>query len=238
MAFNCVPFLNWYANGYCIQWGSDRAVGMQGPMPIGTFSKRAFLSGLCLTVLSIMGFFALFAVMPLTWIPFIGLPIIIVFGCFVDMFKGLAVMRMAMFDRFGEAFELSDIVQKSRRRMGSLFASACVPGIIVGAVLWIIVFILLVSSMARVRYSSDTMSWAYNHMADIQSFASDPVGYIMRLLIAFSIWITVLSLLFKFFTGFAQAWSFRALGHWIERYAPEWKAQARQGRPDEPTAQR
>ncbi|MCD8316925.1 MAG: zinc-ribbon domain-containing protein [Eggerthellaceae bacterium] len=222
MIMSCVPVLNFYVSGYALKWGADAARGERKSLPRNNFDKNTLLSGVYYAILSIILVIANVWMLAVASIPVVGIIIDVVVDLFATVFISLAAVRMVLYKAFGEAFELSAIFNGYGRKLGSLFAAGCVPTIIIDAICIVIAFIcfLIVVNFASGALYYSAMSYSYSYDYDI-------IDSILSLLGGSFFLILFIYFLFLFLGGFAQVWTMRAVGHWIDRYAPDWVEEAK-----------
>lgn len=225
MVMNCVPVLNFFAQGYNLQWGAQAARGDAQPLPRGVFGKKTILAGLLFAAINLLGGIAGVVLLAFNIIPFVGFIIVGVANLFIGTFVSLAAMRMMVYRSFGEAFELSELCAKFKKSFGSLFAAACVPGIIAGVLLFLIMALVMAALVLASMAGGSAGYYGYGYGAS--SFAYDPVGFTFVLLSMFGGAMLFAFVLALFAYGFADLWSMRAVGHWVARNAPEWVEEAR-----------
>lgn len=218
---NCVPILNCFSLGYMLQWGADASRGTNPTLPKGAFDLHCFLSGLFYGILSLLMSIGLLWTVVLGFIPIIGWIASIAISLFATTFTMLAAMRMAVYKRFGKAFDLSELFRKYKSSLGSLFAAAIVPNIAVG--ICILVLVLLIVGAGGAFWASSMPSLGY-----MTSYAASD-NMLNTLLVgagAGIILIVLVALLAVFCYGFAQLWALRAVGVWVSRNAAEWQQEA------------
>lgn len=217
MVMKCVPILGFHVTGYGLEWSADAARGsVSTQLPQGNFSTRTFLTGLFAAILGLLFGIANVWLLALAAIPVLGWVIPIAVLVFGSALYTLACVRMALFGRFGQAFQLSDLFSAYKRGVGSLVAAVVLPVVIVNAIYFLIVLLfgdgtavgLFLTSLRGSTYGAA-------HMAS-------PVGTLFGLGALF----VVLCLIGQFLNGFAEIWSFRAAGIWVRRNAPEWASEA------------
>lgn len=225
MVMNCVPVLNFFAQGYNLQWGAQAACGDAQPLPRGVFGKKTILAGLLFAAINLLGGIAGVVLLAFNIIPFVGFIIVGIANLLIGTFVSLAAMRMMVYRSFGEAFELSELCAKFKKSFGSLFAAACVPGIIAGVLLFLIMALVMAALVLASMAGGSAGYYGYGYGAS--SFAYDPVGFTFVLLSMFGGAMLFAFVLALFAYGFADLWSMRAVGHWVARNAPEWVEEAR-----------
>lgn len=172
--------------------------------------------------------------------------LLVVVGIFTLLFVAPAIvaceMRLAVTGVLEKGLNVKVVWDTFRKAMGSCIASAIVPGIVVGIVSFIVTAIInalttaiiagAVTGMARGAYygSSYGSNWSTNMLyslmsGNIQGLISLFTGTALIMLFVFLL-IYVISCLFNLF---ASLWSYRAMGHWAARNAPEWAAESEEG---------
>lgn len=221
---NCVPVLNFFVAGYSAKWGANVASGVREPLPTGNFTKHTFIVGVFISLLNILMIIANIWLFVLNFIPLIGFIIVFIVNLFASAFFALAVMRMTIRRKLGAAFDLSEIMKRYKTRVGSLVASAVVPGIITTIVFALVaMLILLICSGIAMRgigmYGGSSYSSMMYMFADM---SYNPVGAAIALVSALGVVIFILVALYLFLDAFANVWSMRAVGHWVSQNAPQW----------------
>lgn len=225
MVMNVVPILNLFATGYILQWGADASRGIHQTLPKERFDLRCFLTGLFYFFLSMLLAVASFWTGILALIPIVGWIAMVVIPLFANAFLAMAGMRMAIFGRFGAAFELSDLFSKYKRRLGQLFAASFVPSLIVVAVVCVLLGILALGSCSAGSgiLGTGMRGFSYGYYPSPEMMGMALMGTGVGLF--FFVLILVVTV---FFAGFAQVWTLRAVGIWAARVAPEWQEEAAQ----------
>lgn len=200
---NCVPILNFVATGYMLQWGRKAAYRTGDPMPSGIFAERAFTMGFFAFVVSLVWSVVLSVAAVVVLIPLVGLVYFVALA-FAAAFLGLALMRMCMMDRLGGAFDLSNIWQMFRRNMGGAMAACWIPGLLACAVslaVYLVMFLALGSSafaLATGDFAAVSLGLGGIAVTIVCYYVMGVAGVVASLV------------------------SYRALGYWIGRHAPEW----------------
>lgn len=222
MVMNVVPVLNLFVTGYLLQWGADASRGIHRTLPTARFDLRCFLTGLFYLIMSLLMTVASIWTGMLAIIPVLGWIAMAVIPLFANAFLAMAGMRMALFGRFGAAFELSDLFAKYKRSLGSLFAATFVPNLIVVVVVLALVCILMFGSCSA---GSGIMDMIMSGPSGSRS-NGDIMGMLMMGTGVGLLFVMIIVVFAVFFAGFAQVWSMRAVGIWAARVAPEWQEQA------------
>ncbi len=220
MVMNCVPVLNLYSSGYILQWGSGAARGKVGSLPTDSFDRRTILLGLVPFLLSLLFFLGASVLTLFCIIPILGYIVFIVGVVMANAFYYMALMRVGATGKIASAFDLSELFRVYRKKLGSLVFATLIPGILGGLVTFaIIVIIFAIVSLfnypALASMSSYTQSYFMsNPVALIGMSASYLVAFVIAFIVAFLM------------EGFVELWTMRAVGHWVNRTAPEWAAEA------------
>ena len=233
MVMNCVPVLNLFVSGYSFQWGAEAASGKPKPLEKGTFSKKTFVLGLIALLLGILLSMGVFPFAVFSFIPFVGIILMVVANWFATAFCYLSMIRVGVVGKLGAAFDLSELFRTYRKNLGGLFAAAVVPGLIACVIVVVIAVILLFiawaggaaafGSSAYPSYSYDYM-YGYDYSYGYGSYSS-PYA-ILAFLGGFTVGVIFIIALALFLGGLANLWSMRAVGHWVKRNAPQWASEA------------
>lgn len=238
---NLVPFMNFGTIGYAQQWGVDAAKGNRETLPQKIFSNKTFLTGgiefvtwtaqgFVYVVLSIIVTCLLFG------IPFLGFIIglaVTVFGWFWNSFITLSSMRGALKFDLGEGFQIKKITNVFKRNVGGAFCAYFVPSILCGLICGLIIFIFVcifigaltpvIMSLGSIfsgnSSSSSNPLAMYNNIMNIFSM----IGTIFSIgTVAVVIVVLIIAFITCFMGAFEKLLRYRAMGHWIARFAPEW----------------
>lgn len=222
---NAVPILNFVTVGYILRWARQLATGARLPMPKGLFVDRAFVIGFFATVLYLISYFVSgIATAIVGWVPLLGALAAFAFSIFFGMFVDASVVRMAIVDRFGAAFDLGKVWRAYKRSLGGLFCASVVPLIVAGIAIVAVVVVYAIVLTIFVGSGAVSVSIYSSHHAVHENIASAlfatgaGVGTIVATVV---LWIFVAMAL-----AVAQLVSLRAIGHWVVRVAPDWCAEA------------
>lgn len=223
---NFIPILNWIIPGYCMRWSRQLVFGKVEDMPKSLFCNRAFINGVFAFVIGLVVAIALWICnLILGFIPIIGWIAIIVLAFFAVMFEYLCYMRAAVADSLGAGFQLSKIWDTFTRNMGSLFCAAVVPNLIIGIITAIVVTIVLSIGMAIVLGGSifDLIDLIDSYSTYSNSRAGVYIAQLVMQIILSMIPVAIIAgYLGGIGTSLAQLLTFRAMGHWVSRYASDW----------------
>lgn len=219
-----VPILNWIVSGYCMRWSRQLILGKIEHMPKEIFGNRNFINGVYMFVISLVfGLVGAIAAGILGFIPILGWIAGIAISIFVSMFMYVASMRAAIADRLGAGFDISQIWQTSKNNLGSLFVISFVPSLIIGLIIGLIG--LIIASIAFVGMSGDILNVIYAYdMYDYYDYYYSPeiissiLGLVGMAIPAF----LLIYIIGCFGEAFAVLLTYRAMGHWVARYASDW----------------
>lgn len=223
---NFIPILNWIIPGYCMRWSRQLVFGRVEDMPKNIFCNRAFVNGVFAFVLGlVIGIVLWICDMILGFIPIIGWIAIIVLSFFAVMFEYLCYMRAAVADSLGAGFQLSKIWEAFTRNLGSLFCATIVPGLIIGIITGIVVTIVISIGIAIVV--GGNIFDLIDLIDYYSSFSSSRAGIyvaqtIIQLILSMIPVIIIASYIGGIGTSLTQLLTFRAMGHWVSRYASDW----------------
>ena len=227
---NAVPILNFVTIGYILRWARQIATGVRLPMPKGLFVDRAFVVGFFATVIYLISYFVMgIATVFVGWVPLLGALAAFAFSIFFGMFVDASVVRMAVVDRFGAAFDFGKVWRAYKRSLGSLFCASVVPLIVMGIVIVAVAVVYAIVLAVFVGSGAVSFSIYSSHHAFYEGIASAlfttgaGVGTVVATVV---LWVLVAMV-----RAVAQLVSLRAIGHWAMRVAPDWAAEApeRQG---------
>lgn len=218
---SCVPILNFFVLGYAMRWSRQLFLGRVEPMPQQIFGSRMFVNGFFAFVfmlvvsicLSICGFI-------LDFIPILGVIAYLALALFASAFEYVAVMRIAVADRLGAGFDLAQVWQTCKRNVSALCCATIVPALIIGAVTMVIVFALsLIIGLPLLgglfEYANSITSSYYS---DVQAF-----NLVMGVLAIMLPLFLVVYIVASFISAFQHVLIMRATGHFVARYAQDWK---------------
>ncbi len=213
----CVPILNFYVNGYAMRWSRELFLGKVAPMPDRIFGNRMFINGFFAFIigllLSIVG--GLCSAL-LGAVPIVGAICGVAIYLVIALFQYIAVLRTAIADRLGAAFDIAQIWRTCWRNLGALLCATIVPILIYTAVVFVIVFALMVIVGLPL----------IGTIAEIGVYGSS--SYAAALLSLMGALIPVFLICYIvgcFLDAFLTLLTTRATGHYVARYAQDWKAE-------------
>lgn len=234
-----IPILNFVVIGYCMRWARQLPMGKIASMPKDLFGNRNFVDGFYgFVIMLVFSLVCGIAGSIIGLVPIIGWLAGMVLVVLMQMFMNVAIMRTAVADRLGAGFDLSQIWYSFKSNMGSLFCISFVPGAIIAIVVSIIAMMVIMISLLSV--GGDLLG--YLAMADPYgnggfgygpgSYNYSSYGYypdsLQSLMIFAGIFATFLPALLIIYvvgciaTAFQYVLVYRAMGHWVARYASDW----------------
>lgn len=220
---SCVPILNFTATGYTLNWAREVPYGGRTPLPKGIVTGKNFELGFYAFVLSLVFSLGLGVVsVLLAFIPLLGWLASVALSLAVSMFLVLLQVRLGMSQQLGEGFNVSKAWGAMKRNWTSLFCAAVVPELIVGfvggTVLTIVMMIGMGVAIVPVAAVGASGSAAIGGAAVAGLAAMGFIGVVLFI---------ACIVVFVIFVAIAQLITFRAVAHWVGRYAPEWTAEFR-----------
>lgn len=215
---NCVPILNFVTSGYILNWAREVPFGGRTPLPKSIVNGKNFEIGFyAFLVALVIGLVSAVASGILAFIPLIGWIAIIALSFFLAMIEVLSFTRIGMTQQLGEGFKVGAIFSVIKRNWTGLLCAAVVPQLIVGfviSIVWTIAVILMLPALftgigALLSYSTLEIAGAL-----LAAFGAMGIFGIVVFLIA---WVVTFMLM-----AVAQIISYRAVAHWVGRYASEW----------------
>lgn len=216
---NCVPVLNFFSQGYLLNWSREVPFGGKTQMPKKYFSGKNFEIGFYFFLISLV--FALvvgIASAVIGWIPLVGWFAALALSFGASMFVQACSMRMAMMQQLGDGFSIGRVWQMVKRNWTGLFCAAVVPGIVAGLVISVIALIAMFLGLGAIVPVAMMDPYSYGSSA-----AAGMVGALGVVGVLAMLAIMVLCLVVEFFASLV---TIRAVAHWVGRYAPEWASEA------------
>lgn len=235
---NAIPFLNYGVTGYTQQWGKEIAKGKREIMPKQIFSNKTFLSGLFEYVVfaaygAVLFVASLILLALLGWVPVVGviIPIsIIVFTWFWNGYVSLSAMRTTVTMDLGRGFDTKKLFASFKKNVGGIFVAYFIPSLLCGIICLLIIsiFIAIFAGGVFAAFSSFVPAMGYgvpaaavNNLGGVIAGLFATGGITLVLVIIFCVFVCF------FMSGFEKLLRYRALGHWISRYASEWNKEAK-----------
>ena len=223
---NLVPVLGWYVSGYMLQWGASAGDGAEG-LPRRSFSRSTLWLGFLYGVLGLLGGLAAAGLFYVGVIPVLGAIFLFCWGVVVSVYTTVAGVRMAIKGNFGAAFDLSEIVEAFKRDPWGAIVAVFVPGLVAGAIVCVLAMLLLTAAAGSLYASS---YYLYSGSYYGNGYGLDPLSTVGSVLGILGPAIVIVALVAAFVGTFAQLWSVRAVGVWVDRNAPQWKHVSRDDR--------
>ncbi|WP_295997768.1 hypothetical protein [uncultured Adlercreutzia sp.] len=217
----CVPILNFVVTGYLLFWAREVPFGGRTPLPANMVTGKNFEFGFYGFVLSlVVGIASAVVSGVLGWVPLIGVLVEIAVMLAVAVALMLMQMRMIMGLNLGDGFNLKDMWDKARRNWGQLLVVSIVPELVAAVILMAVGTVVALFTTLVIFGSAAPTIGAMSSVAD-PSFAQvmSLMGAIAGPMIVCTLIVYVVGCLI---VTPAQVLSYRAMGHWVARYAPEW----------------
>lgn len=220
---SCVPILNFFVLGYAMRWSRQLFLGKVEPMPQRIFGNRMFVNGFFAFVFTlVLGICVGICGFILEFIPILGMVAYLALALFASAFEYVAIMRIAVADRLGAGFDLAQVWQTCKRNFSALCCATIVPALIIGAITAVIVFALsLIIGLPLLgglfEYANSITSSYYS---DLQAF-----NLIMSVFMVMLPLFLVIYIVASFISAFQQVLIMRATGHFVARYAQDWKSE-------------
>ncbi len=250
---NIVPILNFFVTGYAMKWGSQLPRDEVLPMPNKIVSEGVFKNGFFAFIISlIVGIVGGIIAGILNLIPVLGVILGIAVYLFLDLFKYLSIMRIAIWDNLGKGFDVKTIFRHIfTGNFGALFCATVLPGIIIWAAISFISLALVAifalptinELMTGIQYAQMGQSSLYG-MGGLGSSMMDPFSMMFGFNPMMSMYSSMapamiqgaimalvpLMMFIYFITSFLQALTYlltlRATGHYVARFCRDWTTSA------------
>lgn len=228
MLLNLVPILGWYAQGYMLEWAIQADDGAQG-LPKPRFTRTTLWRGFLYAALSLLGGIIGLGFTLLFKIPLVGILLYIAWMILVSVFVAMAGVRMTAKDSFGAAFDLSDLWDQFKQAPWGVILAVFVPGLIVGVIMAVIYTAVFASSF----YSLGSLLESLAYMGSSASYMGYGLGaagletllnMLLGSLAAVGFGAAVATLVQTVLSTIAQLWCLRAVGVWMSRLDPDWRA--------------
>lgn len=218
----CVPILNFFVAGYAMRWSRELFLGKVSSMPQRIFGPRTFVNGFFAFVLQLVVSLVVGIVgVILEFIPFVGVIVYLLLAIFVSAFEYLAIMRIAVADRLGAGFDLEQLWRTGKRNFGTLCCATIVPLLIIEAIVMVICLavglIMGIPLMGVIAEMASASTYSY-YYSDAQAIA-----LVMQVLTIMLPMLLVMYVVMCFFSAFMTVLVMRATGHYVARYAGDWK---------------
>lgn len=221
-AMRSLPILNFFELGYALQWGASAWRNGARAMPKQAFDKDAFLTGLFYCLLTWLLQIGTVWLAVCNVIPIAGTVLWIILLLQAFVFLQIAALRMALFKRFGAAFDMSEIFKKLRLKRTGLYKAALVPmtisTIIIVAMFLVVLIISLLMGLALNAGSAAAGS-------DANLMALFAVSF-SRAMWFYAVIMVLVSIVSLFVLVLGEVWTFRAVGYWCDYYAFDWICEA------------
>lgn len=234
---NLIPFMSFGTIGFAQQWGVDVAKGKRETMPNKIFSNKSFLSGLIEYLTWLMHGFVYGVAALIVSTIFIAIPVIniligvgvFVFVWFWNSYVALAVVRSSITVDLGDAFRVREIFPVMKRKFGSAFCVFFIPSILCGlicigiVIVLALIFFLIVFGIAGTTFASfNSHSSSSNPLNNFNAIWSTILSSAGIALVFIVVGVLLISCVVFFMSVLEKLLRYRAIGHWIALYAPEW----------------
>lgn len=213
-----VPILALVVNGYCMRWAKQLFAGKVEPMPTKIFQPRVFVDGwyafvIVLVVMLVVGLVSSIV----AFIPGLGSIAIIVLQVLALPVIALAYMRSAIANRLSAAFDIHQISEAFKKNVSAICCSTMVPYLVFGAVYSVILFALFLILLFP-------FMGIFVQIAEYGTASSEMIiQFLEAVTFAMPIFI-VFWFVFSAAQAFVSILSLRATGHYLARYAQDWKS--------------
>lgn len=233
---NMVPILNFFVEGFAMQWARQLPLDKVEGMPTKIFRDGAFLQGFYAFVVAlVVGIVSSVVAGVLGFVPVLGALAGLAVALLLSMFKTLSVMRIAISQNLSSGFDVKAIWKALfTNRFGKLFCATLLPGIIVGAAsAFVCGSVLVVFGLNSITSLADSIQYAQqmeqmaqmNPMMQMFGYGNpwpSVVGQAMGLVPLFF----VVYLIAMFLAALSTVLTLRATSHYVTRYQHDWSQAA------------
>lgn len=233
---NMVPILNFFVEGFAMQWARQLPLDKVEGMPTKIFRDGAFLQGFYAFVVAlVVGIVSSVVAGVLGFVPVLGALAGLAVALLLSMFKTLSVMRIAISQNLSSGFDVKAIWKALfTNRFGKLFCATLLPGIIVGAAsAFVCGSVLVVFGLNSIASLADSIQYAQqmeqmaqmNPMMQMFGYGNpwpSVVGQAMGLVPLFF----VVYLIAMFLAALSTVLTLRATSHYVTRYQHDWSQAA------------
>lgn len=229
---NMVPILNFFVEGFAMQWARQLPLDKVEGMPMKIFRDGAFVQGFYAFVVAlVVGIVSSVVAGVLGFVPVLGALAGLAVALLLSMFKTLSVMRIAISQNLSSGFDVKAIWKGLfTNRFGKLFCATLLPGIIVGAAsAFVCGSVLVVFGLNSITSLADSIQYAQqmeqmaqmNPMMQMFGYGNpwpSVVGQAMGLVPLFF----VVYLIAMFLAALSTVLTLRATSHYVTRYQHDW----------------
>ncbi len=242
-----VLVLNFFAVGYLLLWARDLSFGKREGMPAHIFEGDSFKIGFfacvvslaytlcwylatCLLAVifgymsaSLLSYGSLYGTG--TMLSAVGVTEVVmglVYLFFVLPLECVSVMRMAVTNRLGAAFNMKEVFFAFKKSYGSLLMATILPCLVAAAIaiVFSVIVKIIVIVLAGASFASLGNGYGYQSVDSLVTSIFIQLGWVTCILFLLFL------LLYIFITPFTFACVYRGTGHWAARIAPEWASEA------------
>lgn len=217
----CVPILNFVVYGYALNWSREVPFGGRTAMPRQVVTGRNFEVGFYYFVISLAFSIPVVIVsLPISFVPVLGSIVTVALSFGVELIVVLCAVRMALSNQLVEGFKLPAVWEALKANWAGLLFIAIVPSLAAGAVMlalmaiWVGLCAALIIPVVAVGAAGSAATVA------ALGAAAPLIAFLGALFLAALYACMVVS-------AFVLVLTFRAVAHYVGRYAPEWADQAK-----------
>lgn len=237
---NLVPVLNFFVQGFAMQWARQLPIDKVEGMPAKIFRDGAFVQGFYGFVITlVVGVVSAIVAGVFGFVPVLGALVGVAASLLLSMFRVLATMRVAIAQNLAPGFDVKALWGAVfTNRFGKLFCATLLPGIIVGAAtVFICGSALVVFGLNSLTLLFENIQYAHQmeQMAQMnpmmQMFGySNPWPAVVSQAMGLVPLFFVMGLIAMFLSALGTVLTMRATAHYVTRYHHDWAALA-EGQP-------
>ncbi len=237
---NLVPVLNFFVQGFAMQWARQLPIDKVEGMPAKIFRDGAFVQGFYGFVITlVVGVVSAIVAGVFGFVPVLGALVGVAASLLLSMFRVLATMRVAIAQNLASGFDVKALWGAVfTNRFGKLFCATLLPGIIVGAAtVFICGSALVVFGLNSLTLLFENIQYAHQmeQMAQMnpmmQMFGySNPWPAVVSQAMGLVPLFFVMGLIAMFLSALGTVLTMRATAHYVTRYHHDWAALA-EGQP-------
>ncbi len=237
---NLVPVLNFFVQGFAMQWARQLPIDKVEGMPAKIFRDGAFVQGFYGFVITlVVGVVSAIVAGVFGFVPVLGALVGVAASLLLSMFRVLATMRVAIAQSLAPGFDVKALWGAVfTNRFGKLFCATLLPGIIVGAAtVFICGSALVVFGLNSLTLLFENIQYAHQmeQMAQMnpmmQMFGySNPWPAVVSQAMGLVPLFFVMGLIAMFLSALGTVLTMRATAHYVTRYHHDWATLA-EGQP-------
>lgn len=233
---NLVPVLNFFVQGFAMQWARQLPIDKVEGMPAKIFRDGAFVQGFYGFVITlVVGVVSAIVAGVFGFVPVLGALVGVAASLLLSVFRVLATMRVAIAQNLVPGFDVKALWGAVfTNRFGKLFCATLLPGIIVGAAtVFICGSALVVFGLNSLTLLFENIQYAHQmeQMAQMnpmmQMFGySNPWPAVVSQAMGLVPLFFVMGLIAMFLSALGTVLTMRATAHYVTRYHHDWAALA------------